>query len=84
MLKKLSKFWDKLKACFKYSETIFIARLTAFSGFLTAVIAGLDWERLINMDWGSGFSNKQLLALGLAMLAQGIITEVARRRNANL
>lgn len=77
--------WAEIKAFFKYSETIFLARLTALSGLITAVIGTVDWSpvfSLLGVD--TGFSWKQTTWAGIGIFFKGIIDELARRRNANL
>ena len=71
------------KSFFKYSETILYARMQMFAGLVTGVIGGLDISPLTGFDWATDFSNKQIVYLGVGILANGIITEVARRRNEN-
>lgn len=85
MLQSLKQFWEDLKAFFKYSETIFLARLTAFSGLITAVAGSIDWSPVFNgLGMDTGFSWKQTTWLGIGIFFKGILDELARRRNANL
>lgn len=85
MLQSLKDFWESLKAFFKYSETIFLARLTAFSGLVTAVMGSVDWSPVFNgLGMDTGFSWKQTTWLGIGIFFKGIIDELARRRNANI
>lgn len=84
-MQSLSNFWEQLKAFFKYSETIFLARVTAFSGLLTAVMGSVDWSPVFNgLGMDTGFSWKQTTWLGIGIFFKGILDELARRRNANL
>lgn len=84
-MQSLSKWWEELKAFFKYSETIFLARLTAFSGLITATVGSVDWSPVFNgLGVDTGFSWKQTTWLGLGIFVKGIIDELARRRNAAL
>lgn len=62
---------------FRNSETILVARLTAVSGFVIAVLNGLDWSSFINLDITD---HKQFTFAGLGLLAHGFVTELARRR----
>lgn len=81
-LQKLSNFWDECKAFFKYSETIFLARLTAFTGLITAVAGSVDWSPVFNgLGLDTGFSWKQTTWLGIGIFFKGILDELARRRN---
>ncbi len=73
-------WWDNTKAFFKRSETIFYARLQVFSGFMLAAFTGIDWTTItMKLD-----DAKQSLYLASGLIANGIITELLRRRNANL
>lgn len=83
-MSQLSKLWDQVKAWFKYSETILIARLQVVIGFFTAAFAAIDWSQFSTLNWATGFTNKQLLWLGVGALVSGIVTEIARRRNSDL
>jgi len=62
---------------FHDSATILTARITAVSGFVTAVIGGLDWSPLLGI---TGFDRKQVIALGGVILLIGVSHEIARRR----
>lgn len=79
---KVYSTWDSIKAWFSNSETIFLARMEVVVGFLTAVIGGLDWTPLMSMDFSNAVSNKQMLILGATIIVKGILSEIARRRNA--
>lgn len=84
-MQQLKDLWEEIKAFFKYSETIFLARLTAFSGLLTAVMGSVDWSPVFSgLGVDTGFSWKQTTWLGIGIFFKGIIDELARRRNANL
>jgi hypothetical protein len=77
--------WEEVKSFFKYSETIFLARFTALTGLITAVIGQVDWSPVFNlMGIDTGFSWKQTTWLGIGIFFKGVIDEIARRRNANL
>lgn len=81
-MQSLRNFWEEAKAFFKYSETIFLARLTAFSGLITAVAGSVDWSPVFNgLGLDTGFSWKQTTWLGVGIFFKGIIDELARRRN---
>jgi hypothetical protein len=66
--------WTKIKAWFQYSETILLARLQVFAGIAFGAFMALDpslFEAYVPSKW-----------VPLYLLAIGIITEYARRRNA--
>jgi hypothetical protein len=76
----LQQWWDNVKAWFKRSETIAWARLQTLAGFVLAVAGGIDWTTIT-----SNFANaKQALWIGIGLTANGIVTELLRRRNATL
>jgi hypothetical protein len=81
-LEGIEYVWDRVKAWFKRSETILIARGTAFLGFITAAFAAIDWSPLFTFfGTNTGFDKRQVIALGVMAVVQGIGIEVARRRN---
>ncbi len=71
-------WWDRVKAFFKDSLTIFWARVQWFGGILSAglivAFSGYDFMQLTSMDAKAAF--KMLAAVALA----GVLTEIARRR----
>lgn len=79
MFQSLNNFYEDVKGWFKYSETILIARAQVFSSFVLAGVANVDWTALSNF-----VSYKQSIALSVGLLANGLLTEYARRRGANL
>lgn len=66
--------WEKIKAFFKHSETIFLARLQAIGGVIFAVVMTLD-PNLIASYFPAEYVPMWLIAIGL-------ITEIARRHRA--
>lgn len=71
---------NQLLAFFKYSWTIFLARLTALSGLIVAGIGFMNWGPLLALNVDTGFSKNQIIWLGAISFVQGIATEIARRR----
>jgi len=83
MLLRLKLWWEEVKAFFKYSETIFIARLQSFIGLIVATVGAVDWSPVFNLlGMDTGFSYKQTIWLGIGLFFKGIVDELARRRNA--
>ena len=80
MLPTLNKWWENTKAFFKNSETIFYARLQVISGFFLAVFSGIDWTT-VTMNLNDA---KESLYVAIGLIANGVVTEILRRRNANL
>lgn len=77
---KIATWWDNTKAFFKRSEVIFYSRLQVVSGFFLAVFTGIDWTTVtMKLD-----DAKQSLYIAGGLIANGIITEILRRRNAVL
>lgn len=83
-MNKIKEWWAGVKAWFKHSETIFIARLTALVGAVTSTVTAVDWAPLVNFGMSPGFTWKQAMAIGLSLLFGGVMLELARRRNANM
>jgi hypothetical protein len=73
--------WDSIKAFFKYSETILIARTEAAVGLVTMAVGGMDWSPLLGINFDTGFSRNQVFWLGGVSFVKGLFTELARRRN---
>lgn len=71
--------WPAIRAFFKDSETIFLARLTYVAGLVIAAGAGMDWSPLLALAQDGGFDPTQAFRLGVFLFAQGIILEIARR-----
>lgn len=82
MLDKLKGYWDAVKAWFKYSETIFWARANILTGLITTVVGSVDWSPIFNiLGTDTGFSRNQVVWTGVGIFFNGIVTEIARRRN---
>ena len=63
--------WTKIKSWFKNSETIFFARAQVFIGAV--------WGVMIATNLAPVLSEKHLT---IWLIVSGVITELARRRNA--
>lgn len=70
--------WDKIKAQFRDSATIAVARFHYVFGVVGAALiakfSDYDFSQLVSMDWKAAFK-----LLAFASLS-GIIVEIARRR----
>lgn len=77
---KLETWWDGVKAFFKRSEVIFYSRLQVLTGFFLTVSSSIDWTQ-VTTQFGNA---KQALYLGSGLIFNGIVTELLRRRHANL
>lgn len=77
----MTRIWDNIKAWFKRSEVVFLARLEAVTGFIIAAVSAMDWSPLLNLGVDAGMSLKQGVVLGSIMFVKGVVTEWARRRN---
>lgn len=74
--------FDTIKAWFKYSESIFLARAVVVIGFVTTTIGSLDLSPFWTLfTTGTEFSAKQLFWMGLGVVGAGVSFELARRRN---
>lgn len=77
-----NKIKEKVKVWFKKSWTIFLARATMAFGAVTGVVAAMDWSPIWStLQTGTWFTKEQLLPIGIALIGQGIMFEVARRRS---
>lgn len=71
-----------IKAWFLHSESIFLNRIEAISGFVVAAVATMDWSPLWSVvGTGTEFNTKQLYWMSGFLVLRGIIGEIARRRN---
>lgn len=77
----LTEKYQAVKNWFWNSESIFLARLETATGFTLAVLQSVDWHTLLSQDFSKGLTWNNGVALGLAMVAKGVISELARRRN---
>lgn len=76
-LKPLKPGWfEEVKAFFRYSKVIFIARSEAAVGFVAIVIGSLDWSPFFGL---TGFDTHQIAYLGGLSLIKGVVTEWARK-----
>jgi hypothetical protein len=82
----LSKTWNKIKDWSGWDKagTIVKARLETLAGLISAAFAGL-----LAFDWMPFFTNgdidwKKVAVISTYLVASGVITEVVRRRGANL
>lgn len=82
MLDYLKAKYASVKAWFKNSESIFMARATAFGGFMLAAVDGIDWNSLLNLNLANIVHDKTVLISGLGIFAHGVTSEALRRRNA--
>lgn len=77
---KLQAAWQKVKDFFHNSATIFYARLQSFVGLAIAVAGAVDWQQIASLDWTTP---RQTIWIGLGLIANGVMTEVLRRRSLN-
>lgn len=91
----LNWIWNKIKQTAEYTwyeikswsgwETagsIFIARMTAIGGFFSAVLAGMDWSFILNLDFTNGL-NEAVLIPSFLVFMHGLVSEITRRTGAN-
>lgn len=73
-------FWQRIRAWFKDSEVIALARtwLALGLGVFISGIAGINWSLLLN----TSLTNDQIQHLTIVMIVQGIVVEIARRLRA--
>jgi hypothetical protein len=75
---KLKGYWDQTKAFFQRSEVILYARMQMLSGFFLAVAGAIDWTSVTSLNWTTP---KQTIWAGVAIVFNGLVTELLRRRN---
>lgn len=73
--------WDRVKSLFRYSLTIFMARLTMFGGLVTGMVGSMDLSPLATFDWTTDFNRKQLIGLAAGIIIGGLVFEISRRRS---
>lgn len=71
--------WDKMKAWFKRSETIFWARLQVFVGAVTAAVMALAADPAVN-DAIHAILKPEYVPY--YVIGFGVLTEILRRRRA--
>lgn len=74
-----SNILDNVKAFFKRSWSIFIARAELFTGFIIGVVGSIDWAGFANIDFGAGFSRNQTMWIAIGLVIKGIVSEIGRR-----
>lgn len=78
MLAKLKAAWEKTKAWFKDSETIFWARFQVLAGVALAVLPTLNPVAWLD----SALTPAQRWAAAATAIVNGLVTEYLRRRRA--
>lgn len=71
--------WGKIKAWFKDSEVIFLARLQAFGG---ALVFAIQMPELLTILAAGGDISWPQLIVASVLLVNGFLTEYLRRRRA--
>lgn len=74
--------WNSIRVFFRDSETLAFARLQMVLGVIVAAAAAMDWGPIVGLVSSGGFTIRQAIGLGLTLLVQGIVTEIARRLRA--
>ena len=70
------EIWDKILSWGRNSATILGARIQSLTGLILAAATAIDWANIARLDWAH---DKTALMVGLGLMANGILTEVARR-----
>jgi hypothetical protein len=73
------KIWDDVKAWFKRSWSIFIARMEVVAGILLGVLTAIDWTALTTLDFKNGIANTETLIVAGILIVKGLISELGRR-----
>lgn len=79
--KKAYAFWDRAKAFFERSLTVFWAWVVTSAGAATAMVGYMDWSPLWTMlSTGTLLSKTQLITIGFSVVGMGVTTYLARKR----
>jgi hypothetical protein len=72
---------DSIKAWFRHSETILVARLMTLGGMVTSLVGTFDWSPIWDtLKTGTAFNKQQLIWMGIGIVGAGLTVELARRR----
>ena len=71
--------WTNIKAWFKNSWSILIARLEVLTGFLIGVFGAIDWAALTTLDFKDGIANMNTAIVASLFIIKGIVSEMGRR-----
>jgi hypothetical protein len=74
-----TEFYQDIKGWFKYSWSIFLARIETISGFLIGAISLIDLTPLLGAV-DTGFTWAQGATIGGILFVKGIISEIGRRQ----
>lgn len=77
--------WEKIKAFFYKSESVFLAWVTALAGTVTATVAGVlgstDFTSILSMlQSGLSFTKQQLVIMGIGAVGMGALQYWTRVR----
>lgn len=75
----LSNVWNKVKAWFNYSWSIFIARAEVLAGILVGAFTGIDWVSIMALDFRDSIYSKNNIILAVFLVLKGVISEIGRR-----
>jgi len=79
MLKKIKEYWNDFKAWFKYSWSVFIARMEVVFGIVLTAVGSIDFTQVF-LQIENGFKWTEATVIGLILIVKGIISEVGRRQ----
>lgn len=74
------EIWDKILSWTKNSATILWSRIQGIAGLILAAATAIDWANIARLDWAH---DKTALLVGLGLIANSLLTEIARRRTLN-
>lgn len=74
------EIWDKILSWTKNSATILWSRIQGIAGLILAAATAIDWSNIARLDWAH---DKTALLVGLGLIANSLLTEIARRRTIN-
>lgn len=74
-----SNAWEGIKAWFKRSWSIFIARLEVLAGILVGALTAIDWNALASLDFSHGLKDWNTAIVAGLLIVKGIVSEIGRR-----
>lgn len=74
-----NEWLNDVKAFFKNSWSIFIARMEVLSGILVGVLGAIDWNSITALDFSNGLRNWNTAIVAGLLVLKGVVSELGRR-----
>jgi hypothetical protein len=75
---RVKNTWNYILSWTRNSATVLWARIQGLVGLAIAAASAVDWSGIARLDWAH---DKTSLYIGLGLIANALLTEVARRRS---